>query len=424
MNKKIIILILGLFLLMGNSLSYAASLTITTPKPNVTWLKNAPHKVTWVKSGNQNNTVKIRLTNVPGTSNVKLISNGTANSGSYTIAKNIFADVADGSYRIKVVTLDNQVQGLSGVFKISQPPALERANQPKVVKKGAGILAQSIKSISVISPKENSKLVKGQQYSIAFKPHLVDGPYSFDLVKGNSKEKVLTIQPLSVMPWLGGENLVASWVLPDSNYNLLLNYRIRITSGNTVGYSKKFWIKSGPWKEAVYEFPVTKTDNKLIYVSKAYDKDKFLLAFPGEAADPGQGKLRVGFEHYSDKDHYLNYVYRSFVFFDVRSLKDKGLIINASLKYTHYAGCNTFTPTIHMLNDQWNGDPGKLFSISSTQIDPANLGATRISEWARNPERNYGFVFIGPNESTSAADNSKCLANFNQLKLVVKTQKP
>lgn len=422
MFKKMMMFFLGLFLLMTATFSHAASITVTTPKPNTTLLKNIPYKVTWIKSGPQHNTVKIRLTNVPGTSNVKLITNNTANSGSYTIPKNIFMNVPDGSYRIKVVTLDNKVQGLSGVIKLRPRPMLKPTVKPKVGKK-AGILAGSIKTISVEAPKENSRLTKGKKYSIAFKPYLVDGPYTFDLVKGNSKQKVFGIQPLSIKPWLGGEKLVAEWVVPEAKLNLLLGYRVRVSSGKTVGYSKKFYIKDGPWKKGKHEIPVTRVNNKVYSYWKKYN-DKFVLAFPAESADPGQGRLRVGYEQYSDKDHFKNYIYRSFVFFDVSSLKDKGLITKASLKYNHYAGCNTFKPIVHILNNKWSGDPGELFSISSSQVNPANLGATILSNWARNPSSNYGFVFIGANESTRSPGKKRCLANFDQVKLVVETQTP
>lgn len=254
MNKKIMTFLIGLFLLMGASFAQAATITITAPKPGITLLKNIPYKVTWTKSGPQHNTVKVRLTNAPGNSNVKLITNSTPNTGSYTIPKNILTNVPDGSYRIKVVTLDNKVQGLSGLIKLRPRPALKKTEKMKVKKKGAGMLTGSIKTISVEAPKANSRLTKGKKYSIAFKPHLVDGPYTFDLVKGNSKEKVYNIKPLSIKLWLGGEKLVAQWVVPDTKLNLLLDYRIRVSSGSTTGYSKSSGLKVAHGKKEFMKF--------------------------------------------------------------------------------------------------------------------------------------------------------------------------
>ena len=77
------------------------------------------------------------------------------------------------------------------------------------------------------------------------KPILVDGPYTFDLVEGNSKENIFNIKPLSVKPWLGGDKLVAEWLVPDNNLSLSSGYRVRVSSGNTNGYSKIFWVSGG-----------------------------------------------------------------------------------------------------------------------------------------------------------------------------------
>lgn len=427
MKQKLFWGALAFCLLYG--LGLAQSIQVVSPAEGATWRKNLSHTITWTKSGEQKNTVKIRLFNVAGTEVVKPIVDSTPNNGSYVVPAGFFNDVPSGDYKIRVRTTDNAVSGFSGVFHLASALNMQESPlKPELKKKRPQFSEKKpdfhkkipelvLNSITVISPAKNAHLKEGQKATIQFESNM-NPPFHFELVKGGSKEKIMDCAVGSVNKQGGTNVFKTDWTIPQYDYNALLGVKIRVSNGNVEGLSESFYIQNEMQKKVI-EIPVTQTVNKLKRHWHKYDKNAFSITPPGEDPDPGPGKLRVGYSHYKDDEQYEDYAYRSWVYFDLKSLQGKGLVLKASLVYSQYAGCNTFVPNIHMLTSQWNGDPGALFSIPSSPVSPTNLSPNLIIDWIAHPDNNYGFVFIGPNENMSAVENKRCVANYDNVKLVL-----
>jgi hypothetical protein len=97
------------------AMSYAASITVTNPHSGTTWHQGTTYTITWTKSGTMNANVKIRL--YQGSTKVLNITNSTPNDGSYSWP--IPSSLPDGSYVIRVKTLDNAVFDDSDSFNIA-----------------------------------------------------------------------------------------------------------------------------------------------------------------------------------------------------------------------------------------------------------------------------------------------------------------
>jgi len=252
----------------------------------------------------------------------------------------------------------------------------------------------------------------------------MEKPFLIELVNSSTKKRVYVCKTGPVNRWLSGDKFVTEWTPPFYNYNGTTKHRIRVSKGSIEAFSGEFTVKNKVNETtSVYEIPVTSTVNKIRSRVWKEDKDAFIMELPSQYPDPGQGKAKVGYEHYNGDGnggaHYTNYVHRSFAFFEVSSLQGKGLVTKVSLKFNLYAGCNTFVPIVKILDDKWGGDAKALFSVEGTQVDPESFPLSRITTWANHPEQNYGIVFIGPNESLHTNGNSQCVGNFSQLKLIV-----
>lgn len=121
--KKVLLLLLVVTFIAA--FSYSQSITVTNPKSGDVWCKGKKFTITWTKNGNMNSTVKIRL--MKNGTKLLGITDATPNDKEYvwTVPTNI----ADGTYQIRVKTVDNQVSDDSDFFQISScfaNPVLER----------------------------------------------------------------------------------------------------------------------------------------------------------------------------------------------------------------------------------------------------------------------------------------------------------
>jgi hypothetical protein len=107
------------------------TLTVTAPATGTTWVKNAVKTIAWTKLGTQDANVKIQL--YMSTTNKLSISLSAPNNGSFDWL--IPATLANGTYTIRVTTLDGKVQGVSKGFAIA-------AGMIKVTAPAAGALWQ------------------------------------------------------------------------------------------------------------------------------------------------------------------------------------------------------------------------------------------------------------------------------------------
>jgi len=117
--KKTIYTITGIILF--SLFTFSQSITVRNPANGDVWAKNTAHTIEWRKSGEMGANVKIRL--FRGSSRIKSITNSTpTRNENFRCPPNFFNDVPDGSYTIKVKTLNNNVSGNSAVFRIGSPP--------------------------------------------------------------------------------------------------------------------------------------------------------------------------------------------------------------------------------------------------------------------------------------------------------------
>jgi len=114
--KKTLVVLLSCLGLGG--LLFGQTITVTKPQAGETLDAGHGYVITWTKSGQMDQNVKIRLRQ--GNTLVKEISNSAPNTGSF--AWQMPGDIAPGSYTIRVRTLDNAVMGDSGVFTIKAAP--------------------------------------------------------------------------------------------------------------------------------------------------------------------------------------------------------------------------------------------------------------------------------------------------------------
>jgi hypothetical protein len=104
--------------------AYGATITVTKPAMGETVIKGQTYVITWSKSGDMPNAVKISLRDKNSTSVVQEIVDPALNSGSYSWP--VPASIPDGQYVIRVKVKTVSVQDDSDVFNIAAaapPPA-------------------------------------------------------------------------------------------------------------------------------------------------------------------------------------------------------------------------------------------------------------------------------------------------------------
>lgn len=94
----------------------AQSITVTSPATGVSWYKGASNEINWTSTGRMVASVRIELFDQTASIKILDIIGSTPNNGSYLWT--IPDSVTEGSYRIKVETIDNRVRNFSAVFRI------------------------------------------------------------------------------------------------------------------------------------------------------------------------------------------------------------------------------------------------------------------------------------------------------------------
>ena len=125
MKKVLMFFLIAMFIV---AIGYSQSITVTNPHSGDCWEKGHTYTITWTKSGNMNSRVKIRLfhgsTKIP-------ITNSIPNTGSYSWE--VPTDLVNGSYYIRVKTIDNAVEGNSEAFTITSEGSCNQIINPHIV---------------------------------------------------------------------------------------------------------------------------------------------------------------------------------------------------------------------------------------------------------------------------------------------------
>jgi hypothetical protein len=107
---------------MGDSVVFTigpqppASITVTKPTTGDSWQRTKPYTITWTKSGTMPGWVKIDLVDKNSAAIVRPIDDNKPNTGAYLWT--IPADVAVGSYRVRVQVKTTTIQDDSKTFNI------------------------------------------------------------------------------------------------------------------------------------------------------------------------------------------------------------------------------------------------------------------------------------------------------------------
>lgn len=406
------------------------SIAVKSPLQGSEHPTNKPLTITWDKAPiSSYATVNIILVDKAGGALQTSIRNNAPNTGSFSMWTPSQQYASKGaSWVVRIETTDKKASGQSGIFSIFQPPTAGMTAISTGAAPMAGMTqtqpsattntgALAIGTIKILQPASGARLKEGSKSTIEFESDLLE-PFNFYLINAANTEKVMNCQ-VGPLKKTSDSKFTTEWVIPEWDYNDLGNrYRILITKGVSEATSDSFGIEN-TLKKSQHEIKATKTVNKYTYHYHRYDKDSFVTESPGEEPDPGQGKSRVGYNFYKDNKQYKNTIYRSWVFFDLTNLRGKGIVTKASLKFSHYAGCNNFTPNVSIVNDQWNGDGKTLFSISSNNINPSNINTSIITNWILKPEYNYGLIFIGPNENLYIETNDECISMIDNITLLI-----
>lgn len=112
--NKIIAYLIPLFLAAG--ILNSQSITVTAPDSNDSWCRGLSCTIKWLKTGNMDANVKVRLFDSTGTVRVLGISDSAANNGTYQWV--IPRSITPGKYLIRVKTVDNKIFDDSDVFTI------------------------------------------------------------------------------------------------------------------------------------------------------------------------------------------------------------------------------------------------------------------------------------------------------------------
>jgi hypothetical protein len=207
-----------MFMLIGLGLIHSQTITVTNPTAGKVWCKGQSYDITWTKTGTMPNFVKIWLRNPASTQTILEISAQTENDGSFSWP--VPASIANGNYRIRVVTGGGAIWGDSGIFEIDNC--------------GQG-------SITVTKPTANDVWCKGKTHNIQWtKSGQLPNTVRIVLLNEPGTASVQVIDPGTA------NNGSYDWKIPDTIADGKYRIRIRAVEGGvlgTFGDSPVFTIK-------------------------------------------------------------------------------------------------------------------------------------------------------------------------------------
>jgi hypothetical protein len=205
-----------LIIVLMYTMSYAASITITNPSSGLTIYKGSSLNITWTKSGSMNANVKIRL--YRGSTKVLNITDSTPNNGSYTWR--IPESLSNGSYIIRVKTVDNAVYDNSDAFNIVEAFSVGSS------------------TIRILQPSSGLTLHKGSSFNITWtKSGSMNANVKIRLYRGSTK--VLNITDSTP------NNGSYTWRIPESLSNGSYIIRVKTVDNEVFDDSATFEIGSG-----------------------------------------------------------------------------------------------------------------------------------------------------------------------------------
>ncbi len=187
-----------IFILFSVATLSAATVTVTKPAANETWVKGQTYQILWTKSGDMPDLVRISLRDQTSANEVKLIADNQPNSGSYSWT--VGQDIADGQYVVRVKVKNVAVSDDSDVFHIA---------------------AVAGPSITVTKPAAGDAWNKNKTYAITWtKSGTMPNSVKIDLLNATG---VVVVQPIADNQPNSG---TYSWTVPGGlSFG---NYRVRV----------------------------------------------------------------------------------------------------------------------------------------------------------------------------------------------------
>jgi len=227
------VFILGFIFFLAAGLT-AAPITITSPKSGDVWTAGETYAITWTKSGQMDDQVRIVL--LDKTKNkivlkIVLSTANTANNNSYSWL--VPMTLAPDSYYVRIKTLDDQVMTHSELFAVG-PPSVQMAKrkklQPKVAQDATMLtinpMLQAQTYVAFASPTANVKWEKGVTYPIQWKwngPMLMRATLT---LVGTGKSEVIAAN----IPNNGEFKWFVPWSISEGTYQIKLDANVTATS--------------------------------------------------------------------------------------------------------------------------------------------------------------------------------------------------
>jgi len=428
--KRVFCLIIAFGFILGGKV-HAGSLEILSPNGGEEWMLGTSQDIRWDASGfsqneqltvylNKDTQRKIIAQNVPITQGVLNWKVGELLIGT--------AETGDG-YKV-------EVEGEGGSIKDDSDQPFAILWKPVVFKL----------RLTVSSPQEGEKWKEGETQYIKWQSK-AKKPYRIELYSHDGSKKVKDIYKPPVVLNDPDGNYSYQWTIPSHFVETPGNYTIKVTMGDSSGFSPMFHI-SKRMKTSVYKF-----DPNISNYARTKHRTRQLLPKldeMGTGVPPvPEGKMRVGFDNdfkqsglFGADKEYVGQIYRGVLFFDINSLVEKqwGMLLDATI-YLNIADTKWAIGTVasnewlscaagyYEMKAPWSGFVGTPADLLSTI--PRNQGTTSlvkydgvrsiainatsiVRDWIKGTRPNHGLMFLGPDESFQE-NNDHCLSLFDNI---------
>lgn len=216
--KKVVFVLIILSVLL--TLSYSQSITVTRPSAGETVNKEEVYVVRWTTEGTLHASVKIRLFDRTGASKIMDITNRTETAaGRYRCPATLFNSVPNGSYIVRVKTLDDQYSGNSGVFILGNPGVEPDPDPPPPEPE------RDLKSIRVVTPNGGRSLAQNSTIRILWRCANLTNNVTISLLKNDMVFGTIVtgLAPGRIShDWKIGQTTLET-ALPDSGFKIRID---------------------------------------------------------------------------------------------------------------------------------------------------------------------------------------------------------
>ncbi len=419
------------------------SITVTKPALNDKWNRSKTYNIIWTKTGTMPNTVKIDLMNQAGTSIVKPIADGVPNTGSYPWP--IPADMAFGSYRVRVQVKTTTIRDDSDIFSIAVSAPLSE------LKADASALLPPF--INVVKPDASAVWHNGDHVSIQFKTN-TSGTVEI-LLYNESKTKMIGIiasqltfgQGQSIPP-VGPDapfQYIHTWELPFGDVFSPAKYTIRIRGyeSGIIAWSSPFRI-TWPLREHEYTFLASDSggEQSLSSILCVKYTEGLTPAPVRPDCQPGVNMAHVGWDifdypgSFEGSGWWRYYISYAKLKFPLEQFMGKNaLLVEARLRIKRLCTDNVNTSQASAAERLY-----RLLSPISPPIDWSQCLAVQketlyilpkdlteetynvestVNDWIRQWQPNYGFLLSVANPNPTITAASTCTSKY-RIELYIK----